>query len=331
MHKRDTVIEALNHRKTERIPHYINFASLLESKLQEYYKTSNLWCLLDNYILWVSVNPIVPSSLEGNSYTDGFGITWANVGVTRGYVVDHPLKESNLNKCKFPNPCSEQRYMELKKERQENQGLFNLVKIGDLFERAHYLRGLENLMVDMQQNPAFVDELFERLTAFLLEVLERITPLGFDGISLSDDYGYQGGLMMSPAHWRRYIKPHLSILFSEVKEKGLYVFLHCDGNVEEIIPDLIEVGVDALHPVQSEVMDVFKLKREYGNYLTLFGGIGVQEMLPFDKPEKIKSHVKSTANILNQNGGFILCPGIGMLEDTPVENAAAFIEAALAL
>jgi len=331
MQKRETVISALNHRKTERIPHYINFASPLEAKLKEYYNISDLSILLDNYIVWVSVNPIVPSSLQGNSYTDGFGITWANVGVTRGYVVDHPLKQPNLKGCKFPEPCSEQMYQELAKSWRENRELFNLVKIGDLFERAHYLRGLLNLMVDMHQNPAFVDELFERLTAFLLEVFQRITPLEFDGISISDDYGYQGGLMMSPAHWRRYIKPHLSILCSKVKERGLYVFLHCDGDVSEIIPDLIEVGVDALHPVQSEVMDILKLKREYGNYLTLFGGIGVQEILPFDQPEKIKSHVKSTANILSQNGGFILCPGIGMLEDTPMENAAAFIEAALAL
>lgn len=299
----------------------------MERRVKEYYRTEDLKDVLGNYVIWLQVVPVIPDGLIGNSYTDCFGVRWANVGATRGYVVEHPLAEPSLEGYEFPEPCSTKRAYELKQSLESNRDLFRIVKIGDLYERANFLRGMDKLMVDMYLRPDFVDDLFEKLLDFNISVVDRLDGLNIDALSLSDDYGHERGLLISPKLWRRLIKPRLIILVNQIKEKGFYAFLHSDGDISAIIPDLIEIGFDAIHPVQPEAMNLLFLKQEYGSSLTFFGGFSTQRTLPFSTPREISRCVARTIETMGKGGGFIISPGICMMEDVPLENAVAFIEA----
>jgi uroporphyrinogen decarboxylase len=215
---------------------------------------------------------------------------------------------------------------ELEIELSENHELFKLVKIGDLYERANFLRGMTNLIVDMYKHPKFVEDLFDHILRYNLSVLTKLKKLEIDGIWLSDDYGHQNSLLISPKLWRHFIKPPLQILFSKIKDLGFHSFLHSDGDIKEIIPDLIELKIDAIHPVQPEIMDLSTLKRKFGDQLTFFGCFSTQETLPHEKPATIRRTVKRVINTMGRKGGFITSPGIGFLDDVPIENALAFIQ-----
>jgi uroporphyrinogen decarboxylase len=324
--KREIVKETLEHRETVPIPYYLNFTPNLEQKLMIHFQTDNLNKFLGNHIYWTSVVKNIPENIVDGKYTDIFGVGWKNVGSTRGIPTHHPLTEPNLNGYNFPEPLPDKRLTELENELSENHELFKLVKIGDLYERANFLCGMTNLIVYMYKHPKFVEELLDHILEYNLSVLTKIQKLNIDGIWLSDDYGHQNGLLISPKLWRRFIKPRLQILFGKIKDVGFYTFLHSDGDIKEIIPDLIELKIDAIHPVQPEIMDLSTLKKKFDNQLTFFGCFSTQETLPYKEPETIKKTVKQVINIMGRNGGFIISPGIGFLDDVPLENALAFID-----
>ena len=125
------------------------------------------------------------------------------------------------------------------------------------------------------------------------------------------------------------MKAHLGTVFQHVRDRGFHAFLHSDGAITPLVRELVDSGVEVLHPVQSESMDIWAIKKEYGSDLTLFGGIGTQYELPQSSPLEIKSHVHAVCQALGTGGGFILAPGIGLNYSVPVENAMAFIEAAM--
>jgi len=204
-----------------------------------------------------------------------------------------------------------------------------VVKLGDLFERAHFLRGMPQLLVDMYRNSVFIDELLQGITEYNLGVIDRLAALNVDALWLSDDYGSQKGLLMSPSQWRRFIKPRLQAIVQMVHEKGFSFILHSDGAITDIIPEIIEIGVDVLHPVQSECIDVLEVKKRYGARFTIFGGVGSQRTILAETPDKIKRHVRKVCKKLGKGGGFILCPGIQISRVVPFENVLAFIDAVL--
>jgi uroporphyrinogen decarboxylase len=155
-----------------------------------------------------------------------------------------------------------------------------------------------------------------------------LAELGVDGIFLSDDYGHQRSLLMSPDQWREFIKPRLREFFARIKGEGLFTFLHSCGNISEIVPDLIEVGLDVLHPVQPEAMDIASLKAKYANRLAFYGGISTQRTLPRGTPEEVAEEVRRTVQFMAKDGGYILAPGITLQHDILLENILAFIRAA---
>ena len=124
-----------------------------------------------------------------------------------------------------------------------------------LFERAWSLRGFEPLLLDLAADPAYVAELLDRITFIQLVLIGRYLEAGVDGGYFGDDYGAQTGLLFSPATWRALVKPRLARLFAPFVERGLPVLMHSDGAIGDIIPDLVEIGLTALNPVQPEVLD----------------------------------------------------------------------------
>ncbi len=331
MTKKETVIEAIRLRETPCVPYHMDFTPPVRRMLEEYYNTEDVDNAVGSYILWLSWHPSLDFQgrrLGERLVQDEFGVVWNDLPENRGYVEHHPLDKPDLSGYKFPDPYAPGRFDGLKERMEAHSDLFHLAWCGDFFERAHFLRGLNNLLADLHLDPQFVHDLLDNILKFLLSNVSQLAELGVDGIFLSDDYGHQQSLLMSPHHWQEFIKPRLRELFAKIKDAGLFTFLHSCGNVSEIVPDLIEVGLDVLHPVQPEAMDIASLKAEYGDKLAFYGGISTQKTLPRGTPEEVEDEVRRTVQFMAEGGGYILAPGITLQHDIPLENILAFIGAA---
>jgi uroporphyrinogen decarboxylase len=131
---------------------------------------------------------------------------------------------------------------------------------------------------------------------------------------------------MGPHLWRKFIKPRLAELIALAKKKGKKVTLHSCGKVQEILPDLVEIGLDVFNPFQPEVMDIFAIKRQYQGRLAFWGGISIQRLLPFGTPEEVKREVKRIIEEIGKSGGYIAAPSHALPKDIPCENILAMME-----
>jgi uroporphyrinogen decarboxylase len=195
-----------------------------------------------------------------------------------------------------------------------------------LFERAWSLRGFESFLMDLALNPAFVEDLLERITEIQVVLARRFVALGVDGGYFGDDYGAQKSLLFSPHTWRTSFKPRLARMFAVFREAGLPVILHSDGDIAEILPDLVEIGLTTLNPVQPEVLDHSWLKHTFGDRLAFYGGVSTQTVLPHGTPPEVNAAVKSCVEILSTDGtGLLLAPSHRLTADVPVGNVDALL------
>jgi len=328
---RDLVQAALRHEETERLPYNLMFSPPAERALREHYDVEDLHEHLgiSLFLFGCAGKPLYASPDEfGPTITDEWGVVWATSHIDRGYPVRHPLAEPTLTGYDFPDPLDPKRWAPVHEVNLSGRSDFTLAVVGDLWERAHFVRGLDALLMDLRSAPGFVHELLDRVCEYCLATLERMAALRPDGVFISDDYGFQDRLMMSPRDWREFVKPRLGRLLSAAQGHGLATMLHSCGNVSAIVPDLIELGLDILHPIQPEAIDVFALKREFGRDITFCGGISTQHTLPFGTPEDVRCEVIEKAERLGAGGGYILEPGITLQADVPLPNLIALIEAA---
>jgi uroporphyrinogen decarboxylase len=237
----------------------------------------------------------------------------------------------------FPYPHTAGRFSPA--EKAINRYAARYAVIGDLettvFETAWYLTGLEKLLTDMMTDAAYLDPLFDRIMAINLETGLRLIRSGVDMIWAGDDFGGQHGMMIDPDTWRKYFKPRMKYLFEMFRKENpdIKIAWHTCGSVVPIIPELIDIGLDILNPIQPEAsgMDPIYLKKEFGRDLIFFGGISVQELLPYADPGKIRDEVRRIADILGYDGRYIIAPAHNIQDDTPTENALAFFQAVLDL
>jgi uroporphyrinogen decarboxylase len=157
----------------------------------------------------------------------------------------------------------------------------------------------------------------------------RYAEAGVDIIQFGDDIGSQGAMMISPNTWRKFLKPRMAGIIADVKAANpqVLVFYHSDGRFEPVIPDLIEIGVDILNPVQPESMDIAELKRLYGDRLSFWGGVGVQTTLPFGTSDDVRCVVKRLIQEAGPGGGLVVSPAHVIEPDVPWENVETFVEA----
>jgi len=203
------------------------------------------------------------------------------------------------------------------------------MKGGTFFETAWGLRGFENMVFDMMTNKDFASCLLDKITELSIANACFFASCGADILLTGDDFGMQDRMMISPAMWREWFKPRYATLIAEAKKinPDLLVFYHSDGMIEPIIPELIEIGVDILNPVQPECMDVKKLKQQFGDRIAFWGTIGTQSTLPFGTPESIKQTVHERVKTLGLGGGLLLAPTHKIEPDVPWENVLALFDA----
>lgn len=253
------------------------------------------------------------------------------------YPLEHADSEADVDNYKLPDPFAEGRYDDTDKKVATFKKDYGV--IGDLetaiFETSWYLTGLEKFFMDMMLQPPYLNKLLDKVTDIHTEMGKEMIRRGADMIWAGDDFGGQDSLLIDPVQWREMFKSRMKYMFEEFRKVNpdIKIAWHTCGSVVSIIPDLIEIGLDILNPLQPLAKDMSPefLKNEYGKDLMFFGGICVQDLMPNGTPQQIKDEVKRRVEILGKGGGYILAPAHNIQDDTPIENIVAFFEAAKGL
>lgn len=215
---------------------------------------------------------------------------------------------------------------------------YAVVNKGDRLDRSAqlkpmmYLRGEEQVWVDLARNPALVEAMIERITAYYLAYNERVFEQirgKADIFLMGDDFGMQKGPMMSLRMWRKYFAKGFRAYVEQAHRFGLKVMHHSCGSVRYLMEDFIDAGLDILQALQPRArdMDLATLKREYGRDLSFHGSMDIQETLPFGTPADVEREVRERMDAAKQGGGFLIGTAHNLLPDTPTENILALFEA----
>ncbi len=321
----------LEHKEPKAVPYNFMFTPPIRQSLEKHYGQADLEKTLGFPIRMsgpVSVKPLYADPAEfGESAKDEFGVIWSTNSIDRGSPIGPCLGEADLSNYTFPDASESYRFQGLPEWCEQNKEHYTIIWVGDLWERAAFMRGMENILLDVALNPKFVEELLRSLTDYVLQTMQILfEKCEFDGIAVSDDYGIQESLVMSPTDWRRLIKPCMTEVYSLAHKHGRSVLHHSCGNNYPIIADFVDIGLDILHPIQPETMDIFRLKREFGRHLSFCGGISTQELLPYGSVDQVRAEVKRLKEQMGKGGGYILAPGITIQADVPLDNVIALIE-----
>lgn len=199
-----------------------------------------------------------------------------------------------------------------------------------IFEMAWGIRGMDDMLCDMLTEPAKAECLFERITVLREAMARRYAAAGVDVLELGDDVGTQRGMMFDPGLWRSLLRDRLARVVAAAKavKPDILLFYHSDGQVYDIIPDLIDLGIDILNPVQPECMDVDYLKKEYGQHLSFWGCLGTQSVMPFGTVEEVRASVTHMIDVVGEGGGLVLAPTHVVEPEVPLANLLAMVETA---
>ena len=358
MTNKERVQIALGGEQPDRCPMQVSFTPEFARRLSDHLgkdegkshnphgggNTYRLERAIDNDVLITSVgwaNSYYQS--EDASYTDEWGIGWRSVpyttpfGVGRYTEVSHrPLAENAaIDSYRPPDPARPALYepaRQLVQECGEDYWITGAT-VCTVFETAWALRGLDRMLMDLALDPETAERILDIPFRYHLEAARRLVALGVDMIWTGDDVGTQTGMLIAPEMWRRYLKPRMARFFSELKSMNprLKIAYHSDGDIRPIIPDLIEIGLDVLNPVQPACMDPAELKRTYGRNLCFWGTIDEQHTLPFGTPADVAAEVQMRLATVGRGGGLIIGPTHHVQLDTPMENLLALADSVRSL
>jgi hypothetical protein len=337
MNSRERVLRAINFDSPDRVPigYFMNWAcrmkygdalvELCRRHPNDFYDTSNI---------------TVPERDEAQYLPDGsyykrevdeWGCEWVyyKQGIM-GEVKRAPLEDwASLKSYRIPTPPSRtaaekraaREAMTRNKEQYIGWGSAN-----NLFERMQWVRGVEDFFADVAEDAEEVYLLADRIIEEdLIPRIEMALEDGADVVGFTDDWGSQNQLLINPAAWRRIFKPRYTKLIDLVHQGGALAWLHSDGMILEIVPELIEIGLDVLNP-QLGCMDLHALADATRGKLCLYGTLDYQYVLPYGTPADVDAHVREVTELLAQpEGGFIY--GAGAQDEDPFENIVAVMEA----
>jgi len=198
-----------------------------------------------------------------------------------------------------------------------------------LFEHLWQLRSMEGLLADFADEAPFATIMLDRIMEKRRIQARNLALAGVDVLMTGDDVSTQRGMLMSPAMWRRWLKPRLASVIAAAKDArpGILILYHSDGDPTAIIEDLVEIGVDVLNPLQPECMDTLSVKQRWGARLSFWGALGTQSNLPWGTPEDVRNEVYERISAVGKGGGLVLAPTHTIEPEVPWENIVAFVEA----
>ncbi len=328
MNCKERVIRTITHQKSACVPYHVQFTPDEREKMAVYYGDESFEDRIGNHLAYIDFRP-PKRQMKPDYFMDEFGVVW-NRTMDRelGVVDEYLVSADNVGTFAFPDAKALVRYGNAETLLERYRDRFTIAKFAHgLFERAWMLYGMEDLMSDMILKPNTVGRLLDRITEYFLDLLDGIAPYdGIDCVHYGDDWGQQHGLIMGPKLWRTYIKPRMKEIYRKAKGMGKYVYIHTCGDIQEILPDLIEIGVDIYDPFQPEVFDIYELKREYGKDITFFGGLSLQKTLPFGTVHDVMEETAYKARVLSKDGGYIVAPSHAVTRDVPAENVDAMLK-----
>lgn len=357
---RERVEIALNHQEPNRCPLQISFTPEFGRRLSsamgftlgfdspairsDYSLERAVGCdLLLTYLGWAQAHNYQDQEPSpGSFYTDEWGVEWqageykTRYGSGRYFrIVKHPLATENTEEALAfyvpPDPLYPGLYAPVERVIKQFKEEYFIVAglAATIFETAWALRGFEQVLKDMVINPDLAERLFEIPFQYHWEAACRLVELGVDMILLADDVAGERQMLISPSMWRRFLKPRLAALIKKCKQLNsrLRIAYHSDGHVLPIIPDLIEIGVDVLNPVEPSCLDLERLKREYGDNLSFWGTVDHRITLTWKTPEEVEAEVVERLKTVGKGGGLIISPTHPVRVDTPLENFWAFVNA----
>jgi uroporphyrinogen decarboxylase len=354
MTSRERVLTALAGKPTDRVPRLlyeeaIGYTPPIERLLRERCGGQAPRDYFDMDITSVTFNPtelprerftewLGPSGAEAlaSGQVDEWGVWWKTGDFHHFAHADSPLRgmEDAARLMEYPWPDLEAPYrwqgVAERVAALHERGLAVAAYAGSVFEQSWYIRGMEDLMMDMLAEPAIAHWFFDRTAALQQFAASQFARAGVDIIITGDDIAGQTGMLMNLDVWREFLKPRLAATVRAVKQARpeSFVFYHSDGNVEAAVADLIEAGIDILNPVQPECMDPAAVKLKYGERLAFWGTVSVQQTMPFGTPEEVRAEVRARIRSVGKSGGLILAPAHVLGPETPWENIVAFFEAA---
>jgi uroporphyrinogen decarboxylase len=347
---RQRVLTALNREEPDRVPFEL-FLGLTPSLMETFVaKTGHLdpaeyWNApvrsvahrpTPEFELWRTYARYYPEQLPAGSSISSFGVvgTYGSTEHFRRKLC--PLKDATRVEeavdYPLPDPTNPARYAHLKPAMEALQAR-GLAVQGELyvtiFETAWSIRGFEEMLTDLVLRPDFAEALFERLTALRVVEAQQMAEAGVDVLRLGDDVASQAGMLMSPALWRTWFKPRMARIIEAARavKPDIHLFYHSDGNCRAIVPDLIEIGVTVLNPVQPECMDPAELKQAFGDRLAFWGTVGTQSTMPHGTPEQVRAVVRERIETVGKGGGLLISPSHTLEPDVPWQNVLAFVEA----
>lgn len=346
MKPRERVQLALDHNEPDRCPMQISFTPEFADRLRADLKihgqkvhnphgggnTYELERVLGEDLLLTSVGWANSYYLDDKAYVDEWGIGWDVQAYETPYgighyteIVRHPLADDQaISRYRPPDPNRPELYADAEQVVAGFKDDYWIVgvTVTTILETAWALRGLEQMLLDLALDPDLANHLLDIPYHYHLTAAKKLVELGVDMIWTGDDIGSQNEMMISPRMWRKYLKPRMASFISELKATNpdVKIAYHSDGNIMRIIPELIEIGVDVLNPIQPASMDPAQIKSEFGDKLCFWGSIDEQHTLPFGSTAEVIEEVHLRLKTIGRDGGLILAPTHHVQLDTPLEN-----------
>lgn len=270
-----------------------------------------------------------PVYRQGEYFRDNWGCLWYNTREGQeGQVVESPLSDwEAFSAYKPPDPLlkserGERNWKKIKEdiEEQKRKGFLTIGDGERLFDRLYFLRGFENLMIDIAADAAELPQLIKVLSDYEMNLINRWLKIGVDIMAFHTDIGTQKSLMINPKKFRRYIKPMFKRIFTACRERGIHVFLSSDGCLLEIVDDLIECGV-SMHDPQLRANTLEGIEKVYKGKMCINLDLD-RQMIPFCKPKEIREQVREVVERLGSPEGGLMVSG-ACDDDVPLENIEA--------
>jgi uroporphyrinogen decarboxylase len=344
MTSRERVLMTIQHEEPDRVPLYVEYTPEAKQKVLTHLGREEknppealLAGLLGHDLLSFQIGPVTGFySNDEPEYYDEWGIKWKWVQNPAGSryteIAVHPLAEINdPNDFEIPDFSNEERYAscrELVSIYAKEYCIIGSI-VCTLFELSWYLRGMTKVLEDMCLNKDFMHAYLDKLLTWAIEAGTRLVKIGVDIIYIGDDFGGQSNMLISPDMFREFFKPRYAKLYSLLKEKNpnIKIAHHSCGYIYPIMKDFVDIGLNIINPIQPTTMDPAKIKKEFGDHLTLWGTVDEQQILPFGTVSEVVNEVKLRLKTVAPGGGFILAPAHNVQSDTSIDNIMAIYEA----
>jgi uroporphyrinogen decarboxylase len=331
MNARERVFTTLSHEEPDRIPRFNWFAPGVSRELRRILSIPDSsprqldvelghdWMVdfLGVISPWVTQinNPALVPENEAR-FADAWGILYRGRleadGGSYPAIIKNPLADAtDLSGYTFPSPEKDvdlAPFRGLIARYGKEYPIVGAVT-STVFEGSWYLRGFDQFLLDLLENPDFAEQIMDGVAAFSKAVALQAVDAGADVIWLGDDVGIQHTMLMSRETWQKYLKPRYAEIIRALKEAkpDVYVAFHSDGYIEPIIDDFVEIGLDILNSLQPDSNDLAAIKKRYGRNLSFWGSVDVQHALPFGSAREVVREVRLRIEQLAAHGGFIMC------------------------